>query len=271
VTPPRTERSPELGTIPALPAATVMLVRDATPPGLEVFVLRRTASATFAAGMYVFPGGRVDEADGTADVEAVCRGLDDGVASKTLGVDRGGLAFWVAAVRECFEEAGVLLARRRDGGLVRTDDTERRAVHAGDLSMVDLCRRHDLVLDLSSIRYVAHWVTPIGESRRFDTRFFLAPAPPGQDGAHDDAELVDSRWVRPADAIAQAEAGEILMLPPTIANLRALAQWDDVGSALAAADAAGPPPRIQPRLRRDGAGRVIGIALPGDADYAGLV
>jgi 8-oxo-dGTP pyrophosphatase MutT (NUDIX family) len=245
-----------------------MLVRDASPPGLEVFMLRRTASASFAAGMYVFPGGRVDEADSSAALEGVGTGLADDVASSALGVDEGGLAYWVAAVRECFEEAGVLLAHRRDGGgPVRTDDSERRAVHAGELSMAELCRRHDLVLDLSAMRYVAHWVTPVGESRRFDTRFFLAAAPSGQEGVHDDAELVESRWVRPADAIAQCEAGDLLMLPPTIANLRTLAQSDDVASALAAADAAGPPPRIQPRLRRDAAGKVIGIALPGDPDY----
>ena len=230
-----------------------MLVRDTTPPGLEVFVLRRTASATFAAGMYVFPGGRVDEVDGAAAIEDFCTGLDDATASEALGLDHGGLAFWVAAVRECFEEAGVLLARRRDGGPPRVDDAEvvRRAVHAGELSMVDLCRRHDLVLDLSEIRYVAHWVTPVGESRRFDTRFFLAAAPPGQDGQHDDAELVDSRWVRPADALAEVEAGDLLMLPPTLANLRTLAASGSVAAALAAAEAAGRPERVQPRLRRD--------------------
>jgi 8-oxo-dGTP pyrophosphatase MutT (NUDIX family) len=267
VTPPPTERSADLEAVPALPAATVMLVRDAAPSGLEVFMLRRTASAAFAAGMYVFPGGRVDEADGAAAVDAVETGLDDAVASELLAVDHGGLAYWVAAVRECFEEAGVLLARRRDGGPVRTADSERRAVHAGELSMAELCRRHDLVLDLSAMRYVAHWVTPVGETRRFDTRFFLAAAPHGQDGVHDDAELVASRWVRPADAIAQCEAGDLLMLPPTIANLRTLAESDDVASALAAADAAGPPSRIQPRLRRDASGRVVGIVLPGDPDY----
>jgi 8-oxo-dGTP pyrophosphatase MutT (NUDIX family) len=244
-----------------------MLVRDTASSGLEVFMLRRTASATFAAGMYVFPGGRVDPADSSAAVAAVCTGLDDVAASTALGLDEGGLAYWVAAVRECFEEAGVLLARSRDGGPVRPEDDERRAVHAGDLSMAELCRRHDLVLDLSDMRYVAHWVTPVGESRRFDTRFFLAAAPPGQDGAHDDAELVDSRWVRPADALAQCEAGYLLMMPPTIANVRALAASDDVAAALAAADAAGPPSRIQPWLRRDATGKVIGIALPGDPDY----
>ncbi len=267
---PPAELPAEPDVVPALPAATVMLVRDSPPAGVEVFVLRRTASAAFAAGMYVFPGGRVDDVDGTAAIEAFCTGLDDAAASAALGIDHGGLAFWVAAVRECFEEAGVLLARRRDGGPPEVDDDERRAVHAGELSMVELCRRHDLVLDLSEIGYVAHWVTPVGERRRFDTRFFLAAAPPGQEGQHDDAELVDSRWVRPADALAEVEAGVLLMLPPTLANLRMLAESGSVTAALAAAAAAGRPPCIEPRLRRDETGRVVGIALPGDPDYDAL-
>jgi hypothetical protein len=150
-------------------------------------------------------------------------------------------------------------------------DAERRAVHTGELALAEVCRRHDLVLDLSEIRYVAHWVTPIGERRRFDTRFFLAAAPPGQDGQHDDAELVDSRWVRPAEALARADDGDLLMLPPTLANLRVLAESADVAAALAAADAAGPPECVRPRLRRDEDGRFVGISLPGDPDYDSLV
>jgi 8-oxo-dGTP pyrophosphatase MutT (NUDIX family) len=262
----------ETQVVPAHPAATVVIVRDADGDGgVEVFVLRRTASAAFGAGMYVFPGGRVDDVDGAATLEPYCDGLDDATASAALGIDHGGLAYWVAAVRECFEEAGLLLARRRDGTPLDVSDEERKAVHAGELSMEELCRRHDLVLDLSAIRYVAHWVTPVGESpRRFDTRFFLAAAPDGQEGIHDDAELVDSRWVRPSGAIAQAEAGELLMMPPTIANLRFVAQCASADEALEAADAVGAPPRIQPRLRRDGAGKVVGVSLPGDSDYETL-
>ena len=245
-----------------------MIVRDADDDGVEVFVLRRTANAAFGAGMYVFPGGRVDDVDGAATLEPYCDGLDDATASSALGIDHGGLAYWVAAVRECFEEAGLLLARRRDGTPLDVPDDERKAVHAGELSMEEMCRRHDLVLDLSAIRYVAHWVTPVGESpRRFDTRFFLAAAPDGQEGIHDDAELVDSRWVRPHEAIAQAQAGELLMMPPTIANLRFVAQCASTDEALDAAAAVGAPPRIQPRLRRDSAGKVLGVSLPGDADY----
>ena len=125
-------------TVPARPAATVLLVRDAEPTGVEVFVLRRTANAVFAADMYVFPGGRVDDVDHTAELEPYCDGLDDATASARLGIDKGGLAFWVAAVRECFEEAG-LLEMTYDEGIVtqplsfeRISDGLRRTAEFGE-------------------------------------------------------------------------------------------------------------------------------------------
>ena len=117
--------------------------------------------------------------------------------------------------------------------------------------MAELCGRDGLRLDVGAIRYVAHWVTPVGESpRRFDTRFFLAASPAGQEGAHDDTELEHSMWVKPAEAIAQAEARSLLMLPPTIGVLRLIAGCSSAAEALAIADAIGAPPRIEPRLRR---------------------
>ena len=261
--------------IPAQPAATVMVVRDADPDvdgGVEVFMLRRTAGAAFAAGMFVYPGGRVDSADGGPDIEPYIAGMDDATASALLGVERGGLAYWVAAIRECFEESGLLLARARNGSDAQPDADDRVAVHHGDLSMIELCRKHDLLLDAGALRYVAHWVTPVGETaRRFDTRFFLAAAPAGQDGVHDDAETVDSRWVRPADAMSQVERGELIMMPPTIANIQFLAGCASAADAIARADAAGPPPRIQPKIRRDVTGTFIGFSMPADADYDDLV
>ena len=156
-------------TVPVREAATVMLVRDGDD-GLEVFMLRRTLDAAFAGGMYVFPGGRLDDADRTPEVYGLCDGLSDADASGMLGVPSGGLAFWVAAIRECFEEAGVLLARAAGGDVVRFDDPEiasrftghRHAVHDGALSVVDLCATEELRLLTDSIRYVSHWITPIG-------------------------------------------------------------------------------------------------------------
>jgi hypothetical protein len=145
-------------------------------------------------------------------------------------------------------------------------------VHRGELSMIELCRKHDIELDAGALRYVAHWVTPVGETpRRFDTRFFLAAAPHGQHGVHDDAETVDSRWVRPADALRDAEDGTLTMMPPTIANITFLDGCASVAEAIARADEAGLPPRIQPKIRRDAAGRLVGFSMPGDPDYDALV
>ena len=256
-------------TVPIRTAATVMLVRDAVDgdPGVEVFMLRRTGNASFAAGMYVFPGGKVDDADHARELEPFCRGLDDAAASAQLDIESGGLAYWVASIRECFEEAGILLAERRDGSALRVGDDDRHAVHDGSMSMDELCRRDDLILDLSTTQYVDHWVTPVGERRRFDTRFFVTEAPAGQEGLHDDKETVESSWVRPERALAMLDAGELMMMPPTIKNLRWLAEFSTADDVVAAGAAIAHPPKTLPKIRTDAAGNLVGIALPGDPDY----
>jgi 8-oxo-dGTP pyrophosphatase MutT (NUDIX family) len=259
--------------VPVKPAATVMLVRDAPDgaPGVEVFMLRRTANAAFGAGMFVFPGGRVDGVDGAADIARFCRGLDDEAASRQLGIDSGGLAYWVAAIRECFEEAGVLLAAPRSGGPLMLRNEDRHEIHDSSLSLVELCRRDDLVLDLSTTYYVDHWITPIGEQRRFDTRFFVTQLPADQEPLHDDKETVESLWIRPGEALRMQAAGELMMMPPTMANLRFLEPHRDVAAALGAAALVENPPCVLPKIRRDAAGRITGVAMPGDADYDELV
>ena len=257
--------------VPIDPAATVMLIRDAEgSSGVEVFMLRRTTKAAFGAGMMVFPGGRVDEADGAPDVAACCVGLDDSTASERLGIPSGGLAYWTAVVRESFEEAGVLLAGGRDGGPPTIDPDDRQRVHDGALSMAALCARDDLVLDLSGIHYVDHWVTPLGERRRFDTRFFLAEVPPDQDLLHDDQETVDSLWIRPADALAMFDDRRLTMMPPTVINLGRLATYESVAHGLELAMKADRPVPIQPYLRLGADGRVLGVSLPWDDDYETL-
>lgn len=255
--------------VPIKPAATVMLLRDVAE-GIEVFMLRRSMKAVFAGGVYVFPGGRVDDADSAEELEPYCAGLDDAAASAALGIDHGGLAFWVAAIRECFEEAGVLIGRHRDGSEPKLDGNARHAVHDGELSMEDLCRQHDLVLNVGEIAYVSHWLTPVGEPRRFDTRFFLTAAPVGQEPAHDNSETVASWWVRPQDALAAMDAGDLFLMPPTIANLQSLVPHRTTTSAFEAARDAGPPERIEPKMRLDDDGGFAGVALPGDPDYASL-
>jgi len=253
-------------TVPIRPAATVMTVRDGVD-GLEVFILKRTVAAAFAGGMYVYPGGKVDDADGAAAIEPFCDGLTDQAASARLGIDRGGLSYWVAAVRECFEESGILLALDAERAMVEVSEAERHAVHEGELSMVELCERHGLTLDLSTTEYAAHWITPMGEKRRFDTRFFVTQVPADQSGSHDDKETTASLWVRPGDALAMVDAGDLMMLPPTISTMKFLADHESAGAAVAAAGELTDIPAILPKLRFGDDGKILGIAMPGDPDY----
>jgi 8-oxo-dGTP pyrophosphatase MutT (NUDIX family) len=261
------------------PAATVMLVRDTgggSGGSIEVLMLRRHPDSVFAADAWVFPGGRVDDAD-QAGVPMVA-GPSDHEASRALGLPAGGLAYWVAAARECFEEAGILLARHPETGawLDTTDaggsrrryrgDTprppgewssarlarNRRDVHAGAVSLGAVLEAEGLVLDLSGVHYVSHWITPPGRTaRRFDTRFFVAVVPPGQVASHDAAETVESIWTTPADALARGADGEIVLVIPTIANLKALAQFSSTEELVAAARAIGHVPMAAPRFRGD--------------------
>ena len=262
--------------VPVRPAATVMLVRDHPTNGLEVFMLQRTLQAVFAKGMYVFPGGRVDAVDNSFELESVCDGLSDVEASALLGVPTGGLGSWVAAIRECFEEAGVLLARSLESNeVVRFDDEDkigrfnvaRHAVHDGELSLIDLCAQEQLRLVTDNIHYVSHWITPVGEPRRFDTRFFIARAPDAQEPLHDDNETVASLWVAPKEALAMHKRGELAMIPPTTSNLEFLVPHSTTDQALQGAKKIGMPTTILPQLKTNADGKVIGISMPGDADY----
>ena len=203
----------------------------------------------------------------------MCVGRTDAEASAILSVPEGGLAYWVAAIRECFEEAGVLLAVDGDG-VVRFDDPavaarfndHRHAVHAGTVRLIDLCGQEGLRLDTGGIEYVSHWITPVGERRRFDTRFFVARAPAAQEPLHDDGETIESRWIRPGDALDAFERGELAMIPPTLANLRFLVGHESADAVLAAAATLPPPVAIQPKLAVDEHGKVR-VVLPTDPDF----
>jgi 8-oxo-dGTP pyrophosphatase MutT (NUDIX family) len=186
----------------------------------------------------------------------------------------------VAAIRECFEEAGVLLARPVDGDEVIRFDTPERVqrfgaarheVHDGTRSLVDVCREEGLVLLTDRMHLVDHWITPLGERRRFDTRFFVAVAPDAQEPLHDDGETIASRWVRPADAIRMWRDGELQMFPPTVASLRFLEPCPTAAAAMVAAASVGVPPTIVPRIVLDSDGRIAGVRLPGEDGYDSVV
>ena len=266
-------------TVPVKPAATVLLVRDADAGGVEVFMLRRTFNAAFASGMFVFPGGKVDDVDGVDEIAELCDGLTDSHASALLGIASGGLAYWVACIRECFEEAGVVLARHEStGDVVRFDDDatakrfeeERENIHDGSVALLDLCKREGLRLTTDDIHYVSHWITPMGEKRRFDTRFFIARAPQAQEPLHDDGETIESFWISPQEAIERAHEKDLMLMPPTKANIEFLLPYKTADEVLEAAAQVGMPQTILPKLKIDSDGRVVGIAMPGDPEYAVL-
>ena len=254
-------------------AATVMLVRD-VDDGMEVFMLRRNLNSDFVGGAYVFPGGAVDEADRHADLERVCQGRSDVAASDQLGIDEGGLAFWVAAIRECFEEAGVLLAvpdgqdhvvSFADPDTAQRFVEHRRAVDTGETRLVDLCAEEHLRLDVDRIHYFSHWITPEGPPRRYDTRFFVAAAPPEQVPLHDDRETIANLWVRPGDALERHRQGELDLIFPTIKNLEAIGRFDRSADLLAHAQSISEVPAILPRIVHDEGG--MRILLPTDPGY----
>jgi hypothetical protein len=171
----------------------------------------------------------------------------------------------------------VLLARRPDGDAVRFDDAEtedrylahRSAVHGGELRLIDLCADEGLRLATDDIHYVSHWITPIGERRRFDTRFFLARAPQAQEPLHDEHETIASLWVRPADALERQRRGDLAMIAPTMKNLELLLPHATADDALEATAGIGRPPTIQPKLRFDADGRVE-VILPSHPDFSTL-
>lgn len=266
-TTPATVRSPR-------PASTVMVVRDGDHPSspLEVLMLRRNARSEFAGGAHVFPGGALDAED--AHCEAWCDGLDDDRASAALHLPSGGLAHWVAAVRECFEEAGLLYARARPAGpLLALDDpvvaerfaSHRRALNARRRSLLDVCATEGIVLALDRLVYFAHWIAPEVAPHRFDARFFVAVAPEGQTPAHDAGETVADDWLRPADALEAHRSGSIVLMLPTIRNLQAIERFSTVAELVDAASRIEDVPVIEPRVRADADGMTL--LLPGDPGY----
>ena len=226
------------------PSATVMVIRDG-PRGLETFMLRRRLEMAFVPGAHVFPGGAVDVEDGFDDVAECCEGLTDEAASRMLGVDGGGLAYWVAAVREAFEEVGVLFAQDRTGAMVSLDHDDhaarfrahRRGIDQGSVRLAQVCRAEGLGVAVDAIRYFGRWVTPEGAPKRFDTRFFVAPVPASQTLEHEPVESLSGQWVRPADALGRHAEGHWDLILPTQRSLELIGRFDRVADLIAAVDA----------------------------------
>jgi 8-oxo-dGTP pyrophosphatase MutT (NUDIX family) len=201
-------------------AATVLVLRDGRD-GVEVYLVRRHAKSAWLGDLFVFPGGSVDERDRAPDAVALVRGSAGDVEP----------AFVIAAARETFEEAGLLFADRPVAAEALS--AARRAMLEGTLSFADALARLDLHVDASQLRFFSRWVTPPSEPRRFDARFFIARAPQDQIAEVDTLEVLDGRWMRPADALAARVREEIGMIFPTITHLERIADFATVNDVLA--------------------------------------
>lgn len=231
---------------PATPkvSSTTLIVRDGDA-GLEVLMVKRSATARVLPGAYVFPGGAVDGQDASQAVANCCT-EDAAAANRRLAISGSALASLVAAIREAFEESGLLLHAGAE--LDTTALAHARAAMArGEMDLVGLCSHLATRLDTAAVAPWSHWVTPIGYPRRFDTRFFIAPAPPGQAASIDGVETAEVAWLHPAAAIAGHQRGELAIEFPTLGNLRSLLPFACAADALAHART---PRRIEPIMPR---------------------
>ncbi|WP_372964138.1 MBL fold metallo-hydrolase [Marinobacter sp.] len=235
------------------PAATLALTRD-TSNGIEVLLLQRTWDAIFLPGYFVFPGGAVNEQEPEGRDHAI--GVEDAAISQTMSLVEGGADYMLAAVRECFEEAGILLAMDKAGNLIGADHpvmADRQALFQETVSLAELCQKHELTLPLDRLAYLSHWVTPPGPPRRFDTRFFVAVAPEGHVASHDGEETIAHLWISPAQALENHKAGKLLLGLPTIRTLRVLCDFSTTSELMRYAHANPPeafPTDPWPALRK---------------------
>lgn len=246
------------------PAATVVLLRDGER-GPEALLLRRHRRSGFAADAWVFPGGTVDEADRDPELADRIDGPSPEEWAAQLGVDdpHEALGYVAAALREAFEETGILLARPdgigdRPEGEAEALEVARRALLNGVVELRQMAVTHGLRFMGDAVLYIAHWITPVPEPRRYDTRFFLARVPRGSECVVHEAEMVDARWMTPAEAVRRFEDGELRLLPPTVHTLRRLAGFRTFAELWEALRGA-PVPAILPRMRRHPGGVVIEV------------
>ncbi|MGH7577108.1 MAG: NUDIX hydrolase [Longimicrobiales bacterium] len=254
--------SPPKPAAAALPASTVVLMRDAEP-GPEVLLLRRSRDSGFVPGAYVFPGGRVDDSDADLSLRNRIDGLPaDVVPGVASNENVPGSAYWIAAAREVFEETGILLAHNPKPATRNPQpdviDTWRDRLLEDHATLLDVLCALDARLDLGEMVYCAHWITPVAERRRYDTRFFLARVTYGHVVRLDAREMTDALWLTPRDALDRFADGALPMVFPTVKTLESLASFTQVAQALDTFRERRIEP-VLPRLVRTAAG--VGIVV----------
>jgi 8-oxo-dGTP pyrophosphatase MutT (NUDIX family) len=263
-------------------AATVLLLRERDST-LEVLMMRRGSTLSFMAGMWVFPGGRVEAADRSAEALARlhpaglerCAGRLQSMQGEHLDHDSA-IGMHVAACREAFEEAGVLLAVTESGapcdpGLVIRLGADRDGVTKDATAFVRMLEREGLRLDVGQLVYWSHWITPSVEPKRFDTRFFVTALPAGQEASADLSELTEHAWIEPASVAGAIERGEIKVVPPTLLTLEDLSESFARHGSLAAmleAERGRATPPVMPRI--DVRGDSVSVVMPWDPGYGNV-
>jgi len=220
-------------------ATTVILLRDIKPMGFEVFLLKRHEKSSFMGGNFVYPGGRVDREDGSLELCSFSKGLPLEEAQNILGgtiSPEESFAYWIAGVRELFEEAGILFAYDQKGNLFQIKSREeqekfsnyRTQLQKGKITICQMAQEEKLLFALDQIHYYAHWITPEARSERFDTRFFLSRYPLGQEASHDQRETTAEVWLTPQKALEENLKGEVMLSPPTLKTLEDLSRFKNV-------------------------------------------
>ena len=223
-------------------ASTVILLREIKPEGFEVFLLKRHEKSSFMGGNFVYPGGRVDRNDGSLEICSQCKGISPEEAHQILGASispEESLAHWVAGIRELFEEAGVLLAYDHAGtSLILKNPSQwekfsqyRDLLQKNKLTICQLVEEEKLLLAMDQLHYYAHWITPEARSERFDTRFFLAQHPEGQEATYDQKETTVGLWLTPQKALEENLKGKGALSPPTLKTLEDLSRFRSVDEA----------------------------------------
>jgi glyoxylase-like metal-dependent hydrolase (beta-lactamase superfamily II)/8-oxo-dGTP pyrophosphatase MutT (NUDIX family) len=253
----------------ARPAATVLVVRESPNSDLEVLLLQRAAAPNYTGGAWVFPGGVVDESD--RQLHTYCQELGDAEASRRLGLASGGLDYYAAALRECFEETGLLFGEieRDDGGRTISPSAAMRSAwrlenRRKPSGFAALCNQHAIKMHAAQLTYIAHWITPLPLPKRFDTRFFVAVAPANQEALHDGEEIVEHRWIAPAAALAVGS--NLHLLTATRSVLGDIAPFNSVAALLQWASSRSNVPTILPRMATASDGKQS--VLPSDAAWA---
>ncbi len=254
------------------PSSSLMIVRD-SDIGVQVFMMKRSLRSSFG-GIWVFPGGILEDQDQDIAKKNYCNGIDEKKAKAILNYDQESLTYWIASLRETFEETGALIANRDNNSFFTPTEDEainlerlRSDLNNGKISFISILKQLKLKIALERLIYISHWITPDVETKRYTTRFFLTSLNEEVTMTHDDLEGTDSKWIGINEALEAHKAGRISLIMPTIKNLESISSYKNTQELISAKNAikAKDIPAIEPKFFKEN-GQWKGL-LPGEYGY----